>query len=248
MPSAERRRSSRRYAASLSGYDGSVGVDTFREIPQALVPEPAGYGDLAAADHEFQELGDVSVVGPAGGSPRDRTRVGQLPRRQRAGRGQPAQDVLAACVVCLYPVAPELLPAPERTLARPSRHLGAVEHDVLCRTDGCAKLDQFTLLQGALEVGRVVRGAQPTPCHQVSAGRHGSRRIDLKQCDAAHQFHELGRPLAMKPLRTNGDPPRITPGQLMGHHRREITSGTAVSALDAEAVVAGGIRIRSLKR
>jgi hypothetical protein len=81
----------------------------------------------------------------------------------------------------------------------------------------------------------------------VSAGRHGSRRIDLKQGDAAYQFYELDRPLTMKPLRANGDLPSITPGQLMGHHRREITSGTAVSALDAKTVAAGGMRITSLK-
>jgi hypothetical protein len=146
-----------------------------------------------------------------------------------------------------YPVAPELLPAPQRALARPSRHLGAEEHDVLSGTDGCAKLDQFPLQQGAVENGRIVRGAQPTPCHEVSTGRHGSRRIDLKQGDVAYQLHELGRPLSMKPLRVNGAPPSITPGQLMGHHRREITSGTAVSALDAETVAAAGIRITSLK-
>jgi len=38
------------------------------------------------------------------------------------------------------------------------------------------------------------------------------------------------------------------PGRLtLSTHRREIMSGTAVSALDAETVAAAGIRITSLK-
>jgi hypothetical protein len=75
-----------------------VGVDAFGQVPQPLAAFPPGDRDLAARDHEVEQLGDVLVVGPAGGGPRPVARVGHL--AGWAAGAQPAEDVAAAPVAC----------------------------------------------------------------------------------------------------------------------------------------------------
>src|SRR6201999_2099871 len=99
--------------------DRVIGVDPFGQVPQPLPALAAGDRDLAARHHEFEEPGDVLVVGPAGGLPWLFAEVRQLPGLERAVSREPGEDVEPALVVGGDPLADEDLPVPQLAGPRP---------------------------------------------------------------------------------------------------------------------------------
>ena len=93
-----------------------------------------------------------------------------------------------------------------------------MQRKILGRTDRRPKLDQLPVPQRAVKISSVVHGAEPTPRHQVGAGRDGGRRLDRQQGNLAHQPQQVGLPLPVEPLRPHRDSPGITPGQVVPHH------------------------------
>ena len=215
MPRARSRRRSRSRRGLLGGHDRVVGVDAFGQVPQPLAAFPPGDRDLAARDHEVEQLGDVLVVGPAGGGPRPVARVGQLAGLQRALGAQPAEDVAAAPVVRLHPVAELYLPALQLTGSRPGGHPRAVEREVLGGAEQGHQLDQLPFVHRLAQVGEGVRRAEPAPGDQVGARRDGAHRVQLEQGEPPRHGQQAVRPVPFQQLRLDRQPPGVLAAELV---------------------------------
>ena len=197
--------------------DRVVGVDPLGEVPELLAAPSPGSGDLAAGDHQLQQHPDVAVVVPARRLPRHVAAVGQLAGGQRSVSAQPVEQVAAAGVVGRHPLGARDLPLLERPAPRPLRHLGPEQRQVLRRTDVALVLDQPLLVDRVAQLARVVRRAEAAPQHQVGARRDGAGRLRLEHHQVPDHVEENGRTLHPEQLGLHGDPPRVGPGQLVGH-------------------------------
>ncbi len=251
--------------AGLLGRDHRVvGVDAFGQVPDPVVAAAAGYGDLAAGDHEVQHAGDVAVVGPAGGLPGDLAGVRELAGRQGAGGGQAGQDVAAEGVIGADPVAVGGPPAGHLAAAAfvPAGHVGAVQREVLGRADQGQQLDQGPGLAGRRPgrwVSRRSRGGSRRPGRRsgrrrrpgrAAAGSGGGRyREDLqgvsgpgagrgRRCGGRRRGRAGGRPPGLS-YRPDWAAWRDRPSTKISMRSSKRSSGSARANSSARSVMVG---------
>ena len=111
-----------------------------------------------------------------------------------------------------------LLPPAQRPVARPARHLRAVQREVLARPDHHVQLDQPAVGQRRSQVVRPVRGPHPAPQHEVGAGRHGRRLVHLQQGQGPDDVEQVGVRGVVEQLGADRDPPRLPARELVGPH------------------------------
>ena len=202
-------------------HTSTVGVHALGEVPQPVTPLAPAHGDLAAGHHHLQQPADVAVVVPPRGPPRLRAGVRQLARRLRTRRLAAGEDVAPARVVRGDPVAAAVPPVAAHR-ARPGRHVGEVQGDVLGRAHRHLQLDQHARGQRRAQPGRGVRRPQATPRHEVGARRHGLDMVHLQQREVPDDVLQVGGTVTIQQLRPYGDAARVLPGQLVdGRHDRE---------------------------
>ena len=213
-----------------------VREDPVRQVPQPLPAPTAGHRHLAATRQLREHPGDVAMVVPAARPPRDDTGVREVARRERAVGSEPLEDVAAAGVVGLDPRDHVLHPPRERPLPRPVGHLRAVQREVLARPDHHVQLDETAFGQRALQVVRPVRGPHPAPQHEVGAGRHGRRLVDLKQGQGPDDVEQVSMRGVVEQLGADRDPPRPSARELVGPHGSCLPATTDIRAVGLVAV------------
>ena len=168
-PSERSRSSSRVRLASSAGTTSTRG----RRARRGPTPVPAlvtAHRDLAAGLHHLQQPADVAVVVPPRGPPRLLAGVRQVAGALRTQRLEPVQEVAPAGVVGRHPVAAAVPPVARRR-ARPGRHVGEVQGDVLGRAHRHLQLDQHAR-------GQRRRAARPvrtrTPAGSTPPGRRSA--------------------------------------------------------------------------
>jgi hypothetical protein len=150
-------------------------VNPLGQIPHALPPTATRDCDLAAHRQELEHLGDVAVPGPAGRRPGHHTGVRDVAGEKRPGCAEQVEDVAAKAVV-------ESQPLPRPVVGRPGCHIREIQPQIAHRPDQRVVLEErAVLLQGLLQLGRMVRRSEATPGDQVRAGRDHGCRIDLQE-------------------------------------------------------------------
>ena len=135
--------------------------------------------------------------------PRHRAGVGDVAGQQRPGGREPVEDVATKPVVAPQPLA-------RRRVRGRGRHGRKEEPQVTHRPHHRVELEERpVLLQGLLQMGRLVRRPEAAPRDQVGARRDRGGRVDLQECQPAHDLDEVGRSRGVQQLGTNGDPPRL---------------------------------------
>ena len=196
-------------------------VDALGEVPHAVPALVTAHRDLTAGLHHLQQPADVAVVVPPRRPPRLHAGVRQVAGALRTQRLESVQEVAPARVVGCHPVAAAVPPVARRR-ARPGRHVGEVQRDVLGGSHRHLQLDQHARGQRGAQLGRCVRGPHPGPCHQVGARRHRLHVVHLQQREVPDDVLQVGGTVAVQQLRPHGDAARVLPGQLVDRrHDRE---------------------------
>ena len=206
-------------AGHLRRHHGHVGrVDPVRHVPPALPALTGGDGDLAAGREELEHQGDVAVVRPARRRPRGVGGVRDVARGQRTRGPQLVEHPAAEPLVGGEPV--DVLRVP----VRPVGHLGQVEAEVRHRTYRRDHRLAHHLARPVLEyravplerlpqvVGRV-RRTHPAPGHEVGAGRHRVRGVQLQERQAVEDRHQVVGPPGVEQLGPDRDPARLLAGE-----------------------------------
>ncbi len=182
-------------------------VDPLGEVPQPLLAPPPADRHLAPAGQHLQHLGHVAVARPARRGPRDGGGVGQLLGQQRPVGAQPGEHVGGEGLVGGQPL-------PGLAVLRRLLHARPEQPQVGHRPDAGVQLEQGAVdVQGLPQVLRAVTGPQPGPQHQVGAGRDRGGGVQLQEGEVVHHVEQVGGPVAVQQLRTDGDLPGLLDAQ-----------------------------------
>jgi hypothetical protein len=121
--------------------------------------------------------------------------------------GMSRQDVAPEAVVVAQPGTRALVAGPVGGACE-------IEAQIADRPHQRVELEQRpVLLQGLLEVVRLVRRAKTAPGDEVRAGRDGRGRVDLQEGQLLYDREQLGRPGRVEQLCAHGDAPGLRLGQ-----------------------------------
>lgn len=187
------------------------------EVPEALLAETTGDGDLAAGEQRLEQLGDVAR-GPAARAPRHLGGIGHVTRRQRPVGGQLGEHPPAELVVGTDPGV--VLGVTRRA----GGHLGEVQPEVgrrpqhrqgglVARVLGAVLEEGAVALERPLQVGRPVLAAESRPGDEVGARCDGRRRVELQEGQAVDHRQQVGGAIGVEQLGAHGDAPRLVSTQ-----------------------------------
>jgi hypothetical protein len=197
---------------------GVIGVDPLGEVPQLLAAFAAGRRDLAAGDHQLEQHLDVLVVVPSRRGPRHLTGVLERAGRQRPLPSELVEDLPSAPVVGLEPRSVVALPLPQRLAARPQRHLGAEQREVLARPEEPLVVDQHLPVDQVGQLCAVVGRPEPAPQDQVGARRpQRGGRLGLEHHQVPRHVEHVDGTWQVQPLRLHADPAGVRLRQLVDH-------------------------------
>ena len=171
--------------------------------------------------------------------------VRQVAHRERALRLQPFQDVAAAGVVGLHPVAPLHLPGAELARPRPDRHVGAVEREVLRGPDQRLQLEERPVRRGRCAARPRVRRPQPAPHDQVGARRDRGDRVELEEGQVAARdraTRPVARRRAAAPARRSARRRSGRAGGSLVTPRDDATSSRTGDLIDGDLVLSRTMR------
>ena len=203
----------------VGGKGLEVGVDAVGDVPEPLPSDTSGDSDLSHPGQQLEHLGDVAVVRPAGGVPRQLAGVRHVAGEQRPGVAQAGEDVAPEAVV-------RLDPCPNCEMRGVAHLLGDMERHGGHRPDVGNLLEKGpVLLQRPRQIGRRVRRSEPAPRDEVGVRCDRGRRVDLQQGQLVDKGDQLGRPGGVEQLGLHGKLSRLVAVEPSHAHSPRLIGG-----------------------
>ena len=131
---------------------------------------------------------------------------------------EPIEDVATTRIVGRDPLGGAGLPPVQVLAAARLLHPGAVERQVLARTQEGAQFDELARVECLDQVGGLECRTEPAPRDELGVRRDGRGRVELQQRQLPDDVEQVDRTGVVEQLRPHGDPPGIGSRELMHDH------------------------------